>query len=156
LPARCRCFFASALTAQDVGKLLPQESEADRRPHTPRREAPDVEVISIADLTLYLEARGLRPSILEVQVVDERQGHREHERAEIPERFSVPSPMDVPAQQSKRKEENREEELRGRVVLVHIAQPLPLEVQPPHTDLRRVRRVSLYFFSVLLAVDVRH
>src|SRR4029077_1338311 len=52
--------------------------------------------------------------------------------------------------------EERDDELETLHHLVGVAQPLPLEVQPPHPDLRRIRRAPLQLLSVLLAIDVRH
>src|SRR6202022_1149916 len=85
--------FDPLFTAEHVGELLPEEAQADRRPDSPCGKAPDVEVVSVAHLARHvLRARVLRPAVLEIEIVDERERHREHQRTEIPER----SPASLP------------------------------------------------------------
>ncbi len=64
--------------------------------------------------------------------------------------------MYVTAQQSQAEEQEGEHELKPLHCLVRIAQPLPLEVEPPHSYLRGIRRAALQLLPVLLAVDVGH
>ena len=64
--------------------------------------------------------------------------------------------MHVSAEQPKGEEDKGHHELRALHRSVRIAQPLPLEVQPPHSHLRRIIGPALELLSVLLAVDVGH
>src|SRR4051812_16922018 len=112
---RCGLVVLSRLAAQHVSQLLPDEAESDRRPHAPRRVAPDVEVVSVTDFAIHRVAKAgvLRPPVLEVQIVDECQRHREHQRAEIPESLSVSIPVDVAAKQAEAEEQKRHHELQS-------------------------------------------
>src|SRR5258705_13336261 len=67
-------------------------------------------------------------------------------------------PGRITAEQAEHEEHRREEALAERVVVVRVAQPLPLEVQPPHADLRRIRRLPLaqLGLAVLAAIEVVH
>src|SRR5258706_14687711 len=157
-PLFATSFFRYAgLSSDDVRELLPYIGKPDRRPHSPGGKTPDVEIISITHFVRAVTvSRILRPAVLEVQIVDERQRHREHERTEIPERFSISIPMPVTAEEPEHEEQECERKLKSLMRLVCVAEPLPLEVQPPHSDLRRVGRAALELLTVLLAVDVGH
>src|SRR5205085_9962378 len=137
---------------------LPKKAEPNRRPHAPRRVAPDIEVVTVTYFArdAIAQIRRLRPPELEVHIVNQRQRHREHQRTEIPERLSISLPMDPAAKKSEAEEKESEDELQSLHYLVRIAQPLPLEVQPPHAHLVGVRCTTLDFLTVLDAVDVVH
>ena len=69
--------------------------------------------------------------------------------------------MDPSSTQSEDEKQSAEDALQrlGRLALqVWIAEPLPLEVEPPHVDLRRERRLSIaqVGLAVLAAIEVVH
>ena len=130
--------------------------QPERGPHAPRREAPEEEVVAVAHLVRRLRRRILRRAELEVQVVDQHQRHREHQRAEIPEASPVALEVDPAAEQAEHEERRGEQRLGERMVAVRVADPLPLEVQPPHPDLLGERRLSVaqVGLAVLAAVEV--
>src|SRR5450756_3068470 len=104
-----------------------------------------IEVVAVAHLALnsVAQLRRLRRAVLEVHVVDERERHHEHERAEVPERSPVAPPMHVPAESAEQEEERRQHLLNPGIVAKGISQPLPPEIQSPHLDLRDERRLPL-------------
>src|SRR5205823_11434185 len=116
---------------------LPYPDQSQRRPHTPRAEAPQIEIISIANFPRHgvAELGRLRPSVLEIHVVDECERHHHHQRAEVRERSPVASPVDVAAESAEEKEEEGEAVLDRGVYAGRIAQPLPPEIGPPHSHL---------------------
>jgi len=90
------------LAPDERGDRVPCRNEPQRGPHAPRREAPEIEVVAVAYLARHAGEIGrLRSAVLEVQVVDEHEGHREHQRPEIRETSSVPLPVDVAAEQGR-------------------------------------------------------
>ena len=105
-----------------------------------------------------VEPRTRGRAVLEVEVVDECERHREHQRTEIPEASSVPLKVHVAAEQPEHQEHRGEEALGERVIVMCVAQPLPLEVEPPHAELRGERRLALaeLRFAVLSAIEVVH
>src|SRR5688572_5462378 len=94
--------------------------------------------------------------VLEVQVVDEDEYQRRHQRPEKPETSSVSLVMDVAAEEAEHEEERGEDGLHGLVLQVSVAHPLPAEVEPPHPDLRGDGRLTFRDrrLAVLLAVEV--
>src|SRR5437870_47357 len=64
--------------------------------------------------------------------------------------------MDPPAEHAEDEERRREERLHEFVLAVRVADPLPLEVHPPHPDLLDERRLPLaqIGFAVLAAIEV--
>src|SRR5438552_7769062 len=66
--------------------------------------------------------------------------------------------MHPTTEQSKDEKEAAEHALRYLTVQLRIAEPLPLEVEPPHVDLRRERRLSIaqVGLAVLAAIEVVH
>ena len=135
-----------ALHAEQFGESFPHPHEPERRPHTPGGEAHDEEVIAVAHLARHViaELGRLRIAVLEVQVADEQQREREHERARstrrsggrassAPSRRSAPSTRKIAASAfcSRRRR------------AVRIAEPLPLEVEPPHAELPDERRLPV-------------
>ena len=64
--------------------------------------------------------------------------------------------MHPAAKQTEDQEERRERALQARVLTVGIAQPLPLEVEPPHADLRAERCLTVgdRRLGVLAAIEV--
>src|SRR4030095_197919 len=95
-------------------------------------------------------------TVLEVQVVDQDDRERRHQWTEIPETSSVSLVVDVAAEDAQDQEERREDGLERLLLQVGVAQPLPLEVQPPHPDLRGDRCLAFgnRRLAVLLAVEV--
>src|SRR5258708_6010468 len=67
--------------------------------------------------------------------------------------------VDPSAEEAQYEEERAEDVLQARLVAVGVAQPLPLEVEPPHRDLPGdERRLSLRDrrLAVLAAIEVVH
>src|SRR5439155_5884530 len=104
------------------------------------------------------ELRRLRRPVPEVQVLDEQQRHREHQRAEIPEASSVALVVDPAAEEAEHEEHRSQQRLSAGVVGMRVAQPLPLEVVPPHPDLPREGRLPFaeLRLAVLTAIEVVH
>ena len=100
----------------------------------------------------------LRRAVLEVHVVDEHERDGEHERAEEPEGGAIASPVYDAARDAEPEEQHGECALHHRLSTARIAQPLPLEVQPPHPELRGEGRLALrqIRLAVLVAIHVRH
>src|SRR4029078_13528666 len=123
---------------------------------TPIREAPQEEVVAVAYLVRRLRRGILRRSELEVQIVDEQQRHREHQRAEIPEASPVTLEVHPAAEQSEDEEGRGEEGLREWMLTMRVAQPLPLEVHPPHADVlaKRCLTIAQLRLAVLAAIEV--
>ena len=66
--------------------------------------------------------------------------------------------MHPTTEQSKDEKEAAEHALRHLTVQLRIAEPLPLEVEPPHVDLRREGRLTIaqIGLAVLAAIEVVH
>ena len=96
--------------------------------------------------------------VLEIEIEDEAQCHREHEWAEEPETSSVLLVVHPSAKKDENEVEDGETVLRARVFVVGVAQPLPLEVQPVHPELCGERRLAFTEFglAVLTAIEVVH
>src|SRR5207302_8469803 len=105
------------LGAEERRHRLPDVHQTQSGPHAPGGEAPEIEVVTIAHLAIHRIAQvgGLRRAVLEIQVVDERERHREHQRAEVPETSSVSLVMNPSAQQ---RSEEHTSELQSRENLV--------------------------------------
>src|SRR5258706_12875951 len=113
-----------------MGELFPNKAQTDRRPDPPGGITPYIEVIPVAYLAVDVGRTGiLRPAVLEIHVVDEGERHREHERSEIPESFSVPPPMDAASDEPEHQKHECDHELRARHCCVRVTQPLPFEVE---------------------------
>src|SRR5688500_16116627 len=141
-----------------LGERSPDVGKSHSSPDSPRAEAPDVEIVAIAHFALdsVAKLRRLRPPVLEVHVVDERERQREHERPEIHECPSTRLPVHVAPKQAERQKQHRKHGLKWSSLAVCVPHPLPLEVQPPSGDLRGEGREPLELVAVLLPVDVVH